>query len=1192
MNFTRQNISFFQKKGDDKKFHFLSRFLPENEEFNGSLEKEYNILFKTKGNFLILYKATTNRNDIPFTERTSEEILTKKGKKYYAVPFVGYPIEYCVATREENKDDEETNKYLAPCGNEHNKNADHLRIVIGKKRPYDYEEKRDFFPSDYFKGKWIVARGLIETHNREKEVSPATADLIEFEQGSKSLNLIDASGSVEDRHRSYLNFIPVAWLNYEMDIDGGIFNQFRERVPEGEVATLSPYLNINTQSYINSGHEIIDFLISEDYFSITFSAITKIQVREQNVTIPKALKIKHKMAFLRAEHIDEKYFTPRRWFQDDHERYFGTLWTMPQYVEKREDISKEAKLALRRIIHFDTKNPKSGVIKWYFSENSTKETVYRDIVREAIQIYDQAIQRITGGKIQVELDEVEEKDLGDLRYNVINLVNTEELGGRGGLLGFSPSYVNPDTGQIIGGTANIFLQNVLEDSDEQVRHFIRHEIFQKQPDQVLKGDGYAVNSYILSQIQEKCLPGQSETDESSKTSFKKFITEHNKRASEDEIQPTEVLEDKDIIFKCSEAISKDYILSLTLHEVGHNFGLSHNFEASVDEKNYWTSIDEIRDIFPNANLEEYSDKKMPKTSSVMDYLPPLEALPLTVLGKYDLAALKFVYMNQFEHFDLNTDGSLRLVSKELDFPEDPAQQKQISQQFDREILTAYLHCPDDLARRRGIKNQGENFFCQRFDYGSNPLETVNYHFEKVKYVFRSLRYRYDVDRGTGFGGLFTSSFIKIAEFYSRWVALRNQYLKSTQQQQIAIDYMIGNDERAEDYKKTIQEGLDINENYNKHHQIRSLFHRFMTDFIFLETMKCEVCELEENSKDQCKVGSPNHLIDLEIIREALLPIHKEDSFVRNCFSTNVQTFLQQKGLKLLSQIGVENFKSYYSEEKHNRHGWDVYSLSGFLKSFVGSQDRIELLPEDPDLYEEFREKLEDHILKDDLSKDDREHITKVYGTIKTKILKEESEDDEEKNKEIVKYNDDHFRPFKFFTGTENSLSFYNLVIRPVSNDNMEVKDIEIPFLTEKYAEYLEHCRLLKEDQGYLTEFQKADADGLYGLHGGHISCHEQEMSLIDFQRYLIGLPTSIDNTKEKDPSFIIPFQPGNFSSRMIVKYNGNLREINRLDDIEKQLKAQEEELTFLQKINRQNRKEHNEALLETICTNRNYKKGC
>ncbi|MCZ0932806.1 MAG: hypothetical protein OXJ52_06620, partial [Oligoflexia bacterium] len=52
----------------DKDVPFLSSFLPEDEEFKGSLGKKYRIIFKAMGNRLVLFKASKSWDDLPDIE--------------------------------------------------------------------------------------------------------------------------------------------------------------------------------------------------------------------------------------------------------------------------------------------------------------------------------------------------------------------------------------------------------------------------------------------------------------------------------------------------------------------------------------------------------------------------------------------------------------------------------------------------------------------------------------------------------------------------------------------------------------------------------------------------------------------------------------------------------------------------------------------------------------------------------------------------------------------------------------------------------------------------------------------------------------------------------------------------------------------------------------------------------------------
>ena len=84
------------------------------------------------------------------------------------------------------------------------------------------------------------------------------------------------------------------------------------------------------------------------------------------------------------------------------------------------------------------------------------------------------------------------------------------------------------------------------------------------------------------------------------------------------------------------------------HELGHNLGLRHNFKGSYDKKNFYAKSDINSDVTP-------------QYSSIMDYgLSQLNELP--ILGKYDIAALRFGYGRKVE----KTSGQIINVNKTLE----------------------------------------------------------------------------------------------------------------------------------------------------------------------------------------------------------------------------------------------------------------------------------------------------------------------------------------------------------------------------------------------------------------------------------------------------------------------------------------------------------------------------------------------
>lgn len=138
-----------------------------------------------------------------------------------------------------------------------------------------------------------------------------------------------------------------------------------------------------------------------------------------------------------------------------------------------------------------------------------------------------------------------------------------------------------------------------------------------------------------------------------------------------------------------------------IHELGHNLGMRHNFSGSNDQVNFYQPKE----------LKEMGVKRPVKYSSIMDYgYRTINELP--IMGKYDIAALRFAYGRKVE---LN-DG------KVVDHPvEDTAQIKD------------YMFCTDDHVYL--------NATCNRFDEGTNLTEIVDFTINSYEseYTHRNLR---------------------------------------------------------------------------------------------------------------------------------------------------------------------------------------------------------------------------------------------------------------------------------------------------------------------------------------------------------------------------------------------------------------------------------------------------------------------
>lgn len=132
-----------------------------------------------------------------------------------------------------------------------------------------------------------------------------------------------------------------------------------------------------------------------------------------------------------------------------------------------------------------------------------------------------------------------------------------------------------------------------------------------------------------------------------------------------------------------------------IHEMGHNLGLRHNFAGSEDKANFY-SDQEITSIG--------GDHAIP-FSSVMDYGNDLKTL--SVLGKYDIAALKFGYLRQVEVQAEDNSSSVVDIKDTLEKAKPSLDAQGLK-------LKDFQYCTDE--------NLGINAGCKQFDLGTSYTE--------------------------------------------------------------------------------------------------------------------------------------------------------------------------------------------------------------------------------------------------------------------------------------------------------------------------------------------------------------------------------------------------------------------------------------------------------------------------------------
>ncbi len=299
--------------------------------------------------------------------------------------------------------------------------------------------------------------------------------------------------------------------------------------------------------------------------------------------------------------VSDNNYAPR--FEDPRVGYFATQIT--------DMTSPDDPTPYRDMIHrwhLEKKNPEQSrsevkePIVWWI-ENTTPHE-FRDAIKEGVLAWNKAFEQaglINAVKVEIQPDDAE-WDAGDIRYNVLRWTSSPNppFGGYG------PSFVNPRTGQILG--ADIMLEYV---------YFTNRVKYEKIFD-TFSSDGEL-------NFKDACFAGEHLQQGNL---FGMMATNTNIGFSP--------LKEHRIIYES--------LVKLTLHEVGHTLGLSHNFYAS-----HLHSFNNIHD--------KHITEPVGLTSSVMDYVsanvgPTANShgqFYSTTPGPYDIWAIQYGYTPSLEN---------------------------------------------------------------------------------------------------------------------------------------------------------------------------------------------------------------------------------------------------------------------------------------------------------------------------------------------------------------------------------------------------------------------------------------------------------------------------------------------------------------------------------------------------------------
>ncbi|MBT3984282.1 MAG: hypothetical protein HOE90_23200 [Bacteriovoracaceae bacterium] len=400
------------------------------------------------------------------------------GTNLLQVPLLGYDISLKKLEHIKNESNEDTNRLTSSSANSL-VSATHFEANFNAPILFDAVSKTNIYPADFFDfdSEWFYSSTIVTTNEKSKsDIGMGLEyDFVDFNEATrivlikrphsikaKNLNADERIKTDTDNEQEInLNTvmkIKVDWLDFaNPQNDAGGNGLVEEVVEEGDSKSVhwkkTKFMRIDfneIRALEVSGHqkELRKLEVTPDFISF-------------NLYIP-AKKIEMKFSFLKAH----KAVTGKNYFVKDRTvfGYFKSIQSIinNQEFEHQEDFEK--KTFINRFY------PKDGKIIYHFTKNSSKEL--RPAMIEVAKAWNQAFKDAETG-ITFEIDESFDVNLGDIRYNALNILDGISDNGH---LGFGPSIADPMSGEIISASANMLVNPIRSMIMRDLRNYILSEL--------------------------------------------------------------------------------------------------------------------------------------------------------------------------------------------------------------------------------------------------------------------------------------------------------------------------------------------------------------------------------------------------------------------------------------------------------------------------------------------------------------------------------------------------------------------------------------------------------------------------------------------------------------------------------------------------------------------------------------------
>ena len=855
----------------------------------GKKNKKYKGMIRVEQNYLKVYKVAA-KEDLPLNEVT---YATALDNGQFAVPLIGYPITGRITVERARNDLGENTSTKIEHQQEDMSKATQFRMDMSRGEIFEAVVKTDVLPAGYFEGDWYYNETVTSAPEEDSEslgqgaaydqtLTPSTR--VKFIKNENELKVVNLNIDQRLIKKEDVNFktaltIPVEWKSYKVAGNGTGMSEAEDGKAHW---SKRPYLSVNfgsSRSMMNPGEaRLVALEVKDDYLSYA------VEDKSNNLRI--------RYSFMR---VKQTGYKAKRLYKDD-KRLFGFFETEKQVVKnfevtRQEDIEKN--LFISRF------NPEAGKIVYHFTK--TTPQWIRSYVREAVQGWDDAF-KAAGSKVDVVLDESFDVELGDLRYNAINIIENLTASN---LFGFGPSVTDPFTGEIISATTNVHFTPIREAVIDELRTYIDMKLGRLNEGRLvgISGQLLAMNEMVLKQA-DKAMQVASDfipavkglklyvADEKNPNQFKYQDIDFRKRTTKNaqefdvaiasgnihkEIEAqcpdlvnyvstlikTKASHNEDeikVLDDCSRKIAVTKFQGTLTHEMGHNFGLRHNFMGSNDVANFWST-------------KESGTEHQVRSSSVMEY-PSFNEDRLIKPGKYDIAAIRFGYVNTVE----TKDGAVISL--------DPNKTIAANVAAKSKDLRAFKFCTDEDVYFAADP------MCQRHDAGVTPLEVARNLMADYQASYQLLNFRRDAIRNVSPSRLMfyrlSRFFIPLARFYEEWrvglaryVGQDEQYLERMDAAQLeAVIAKMSADPQYANFVK----------------QYRPVATEVFNFLLQVATLENKYCVLADEK------GAPS-LMELDKVRQQMF--FTKNTIVRSCVEAQNAGFWSAQKLRVLNEMGYE-----------------------------------------------------------------------------------------------------------------------------------------------------------------------------------------------------------------------------------------------------------------------------------------------